>query len=52
MCIRDRFKGFDDIYSRVKLAFNFDAVGGTGALIMSEVTLSLIHIYKGVLYAA
>lgn len=33
-----QFKGFDDIYSRVKLAFNFDAVGGTGALIMSEVT--------------
>lgn len=33
-----QFKGFDDICSRVKLAFNFDAVGGTGALIMSEAT--------------
>lgn len=33
-----QFTGFNDIASRVKLAFNFDAVGSTGALIMSQVT--------------
>ncbi len=35
---KHQFKGFDDIYSRVKVAFNFEAVGSTGALIMSEAT--------------
>lgn len=33
-----QFTGFNNIYSRVKVAFNFDAVGGSGALIMSEAT--------------
>lgn len=33
-----QFTGFDGIASRVKLAFNFDAVGQAGALILSEVT--------------
>lgn len=31
-----QFKAFDDIYSRVKLAFNFDAAGDAGFLVMSE----------------
>lgn len=35
---RYQFKGFDDIYSRVKVAFSFDAQGGSGTLVMSELS--------------
>lgn len=32
-----QFKAFDDIYSRVKLAFNFDAKGDAGFVVMNEI---------------
>ena len=45
-----QFKAFDDIYSRVKLAFNFDAKGDAGFVVMNEMNgeVSLASAYANV----
>lgn len=45
-----QFKAFNDIYSRVKLAFNFDAKGDAGFVVMNEMNgeVSLASAYASV----
>ncbi len=47
----NQFKGFDDVYSRVKLGTNFDSLGNGGSLVMfqsNENNRKLIASYAGV----
>ncbi len=47
----NQFKGFDDVYSRVKLGTNFDSLGNGGSLVMfqsNKNNVKLITSYAGV----